>query len=114
MYCFQDWYDRLSLIDTQRAQFHTTMNAKIVRRRKTEWKAKFYFTCDPLAMAVAIDPTTAVDTDTKYCTVELHGQATRGQMVVDWMGKMGKSPNVNIVTKVDADKTMRFFENMLS
>ena len=110
---FQDWYEKISTMNTKKAQFHARMNTKIVIRRKNEYKAKFYFSCDPYAMACALDSSAALDVEAKYCSVELHGQATRGQMVVDWDSRMGNPPNVNVVKKVDADVVMRFFEHML-
>ena len=65
-------------------------------------------------MACVLDGSAAVEVEAKFCSVELHGQATRGQMVVDWDSRVGNPPNVNVVKKVDADDVMRFFGHMLS
>ena len=72
-----------------------------------------YHSCDPAAMAVAIDNTVALETNRKYCTVELSGTLTRGQMVVDWNGRLNKEPNVYIVTRVNLETVKRFYEEML-
>ena len=45
--------------------------------------------------------------------MELQGQLTRGQMVVDWRGKFGKEPNVDIVTKIDIEKVKKLYVKML-
>ena len=72
-----------------------------------------FYACDPVAMAIAIDNSVIIETDRKYCDVELKGELTRGQMVVDWNGFLKKEPNVNIITKVDLSIVKTFFEEML-
>ena len=62
-----------------------------------------YTTCDPLAMAVAIHPGIVTKERSVYATVELHGHLTRGQMVVDWRGHLGKKHNVMIVEEVNME-----------
>lgn len=40
----------------------------------------------------------------QYCTVELNGSYTRGQMVIDHVGLSGNVKNSVIVNKVDMDR----------
>ena len=72
-----------------------------------------YYSCDPTAMVVALDPTAVVKSETHYCSVELQGNYTRGQMVVDWRGISKRTPNVQIITDVDIQKIMKYYEAML-
>lgn len=60
-----------------------------------------YYTWDQLAAACTIDANVVCETRKAYASVELHGSSTRGQMVVDLNGDMGKSKNVLIVTRID-------------
>jgi len=60
-----------------------------------------FWAYDQLAMAIVVDPEIVVEAKEAYAVVELHGQLTRAQLVVDWSNKLGKTPNVRIVSRVD-------------
>lgn len=62
-----------------------------------------YLIPDPLAMALALRPELALETSHHYTVVELNGQYTRGQTVIDYMGRLHQPANVYHVTKVDID-----------
>lgn len=64
---------------------------------------------DPLAMAVALDPQMVVYAEQKHVEIELAGNFTRGQCVVDWTGLMERPANTEIVLEVNHQ---RFFEIM--
>ncbi|PQM44200.1 Pyrimidine-specific ribonucleoside hydrolase RihA [Mycobacterium talmoniae] len=64
---------------------------------------------DPLAAAVALDPE-LVSTRPATVDVELTGTLTRGMTVVDWTGRWGKEPNVDIGVSVDPDA---FFDRFI-
>ena len=64
---------------------------------------------DPLAMAVALEPEIVVQQESRVVDVELGGQLTRGQTVVDWFDLTGRSPNANLVQEVNKE---RFWELM--
>ena len=53
-----------------------------------------------MLMAVAIDEGIVTSSRHVFCTVELYGKYTRGQMVVDWDGCLGQKPNVYVVMDV--------------
>lgn len=59
---------------------------------------------DGLAMAVAIEPEIVQSAEKRYVTVELNGQHSRGQTVVDWMGRSGLTPNTTITGMVDPQR----------
>lgn len=55
-------------------------------------------------MAAAIDPRYVTQKSLHYATVELSGNFTRGQMVVDYGKKIvGKTPNVYLIDRVDIE-----------
>ena len=60
-----------------------------------------YEIADQFLMAVALDTNVCVESKVVYSDVELKGELTRAQMVVDWNKMFGKNPNVKIVTKLD-------------
>lgn len=46
-----------------------------------------------------------------YCTVELNGQHTRGQMVIDWQDQMKQKANVRLISSVDMEKVLRMLKD---
>lgn len=68
-----------------------------------------FYSCDPFAMGTFLDPSGIQETSKCYCTMELNGR-TRGQMVVDWDGKMGKTANVELILKYDLSKFRPLYE----
>ena len=61
-------------------------------------KVFFYFPC---SMFVCVHHQSA---EPVYATVELSGQLTRGQMVVDWDGLLQQPCNALVVKELDIDK----------
>ncbi|XP_054282348.1 pyrimidine-specific ribonucleoside hydrolase RihA-like isoform X1 [Macrosteles quadrilineatus] len=64
--------------------------------------------CDQAVAAIFLDPTIACEIDNVFATVELHGQHTRGQVVVGH--KFKREPNLAIVKSIDKE---RFTEQLL-
>ena len=52
---------------------------------------------DPIAMAVALDPSIATEIRRVHVAVELRGELTRGQTVVDHLGLTDRAANVDVV-----------------
>jgi inosine-uridine nucleoside N-ribohydrolase len=64
---------------------------------------------DPLALAVALEPAIIKRAERRYVEIELAGQLTRGQTVVDWYDQTGRPHNAHLILEVDRE---RFFELM--
>ena len=62
-----------------------------------------YLIPDPLAMALTLRPELALESFQHYTVVELNGQYTRGQTVIDYMDLLGQPANVTHVTRLDMD-----------
>ena len=60
-----------------------------------------YESADQLASAIALSPDIVIDSKRLYCTIELEGKHTRGQMICDWAGISKREPNVKVIMKVD-------------
>ncbi len=68
---------------------------------------------DPLAVAVALDPT-LVETRRATVDVETAGRLTTGATIADWRGQWGRLANTEVAVAVDAERFRRmFFEAMI-
>ncbi|MCL6537205.1 MAG: nucleoside hydrolase [Acidothermus sp.] len=56
---------------------------------------------DPLAMAIALDPSIVTESVARYVAVETGGEYTRGATVVDHHGVWKTAPNARVVLAVD-------------
>ncbi|XP_064612347.1 nucleoside hydrolase-like [Liolophura sinensis] len=108
-----DWFDQWKTTDTPKARFNFCIIKNGVNRIRNVLKILRYRSCDPVAMAVAVDSSLVLESETMFCTVELQGKVTRGQMVVDWQNSMGGIPNVTVVTKIDLERFAKLMETML-
>ncbi|MGB7975659.1 MAG: nucleoside hydrolase [Roseiarcus sp.] len=63
---------------------------------------------DPLAVAVALDPT-LVETRLAAVDVETAGRLTTGATVVDWRGQWGRLANTEVAVAVDAERFRSLF-----
>jgi purine nucleosidase len=68
---------------------------------------------DPLAVAVALDPT-LVETRRAAVDVETGGRLATGATVADWRGQWGRLANTEVAVSVDAERARKmFFDAML-
>jgi purine nucleosidase len=63
---------------------------------------------DPLAVAVALDPT-LVETRRAAVDVETSGRLTTGATIVDWRGQWGRLANAEVAVAVDAERFRGLF-----
>ena len=78
------------------------------------------FFCDPLTMAVAIDPSMITKSSLREGYVELTGKYTRGMTVVNWRRSDEKSinpckkpENLMIIEGIDMEKVQNLFLNSI-
>ncbi|XP_006819615.1 nucleoside hydrolase-like [Saccoglossus kowalevskii] len=98
------WFEDRATIGTEKAKFVTDTAWKLKKyfeERFSPGKTCPYFSWDSLAMIATVRKESVLESGKYFATVELAGNVTRGQMVVDWSNKLGKYPNVNIVKKMD-------------
>ena len=66
--------------------------------------------CDPIAVAVMLDPSVVAETTDRECYVEMHGNYTRGMLIVNWHSstishvRTEKNVNTKVITKLDLAK----------
>lgn len=68
---------------------------------------------DPIAMAVAIDPTLA-ETARRHVEVTIGDGIDRGQDVIDWHGVTGGEPNADVVTGVPRDAFVAMLHDLVA
>jgi purine nucleosidase len=102
-----DQVEALNSMGTAKAEFFR----RSIRHRylKQIPGVKMLFEPDPLAMAIALEPDIVTRAEARFVEVELDGEQTRGQVVVDWFDITGQPPNANLVLEINQE---RFFEMM--
>mmetsp|Transcript_17422 Transcript_17422/g.37632 ORF Transcript_17422/g.37632 Transcript_17422/m.37632 type:complete len:358 (+) Transcript_17422:73-1146(+) len=102
-------------LDTPKARFLAGINAKSYEKMKSPKRAApGWVTCDPVAVAVAVQPGLIKAVRSVYCEVEVQGSGiTRGMSVFDWRGSLGRPANVDLVTDIDIPAMLRMLEQSL-
>ena len=95
---------------TVRSEFLRTSGSDkwLERNQKDGYSARSAY-----AVAAAIDPSVALETEEVHATVELGGGLAHGMMSVDWDRAQGRSPNVQLVKALDLAKVQASLANMV-
>ncbi|MBL8093373.1 MAG: nucleoside hydrolase [Anaerolineales bacterium] len=101
---------RFFKLGTPRAEFFRRTNEKLITYVTEVLGREMLFAPDGLAMAVALEPEIVKHAEVRPVTIELHGRHTRGQTVIDWLGRGGKPANVEIVLEVDLQRFISLME----
>ena len=97
---FQEDYDELRREPSKTNQFLKAIEEKpVLSCHEQKWPT--YVPCDELVVAIATQSNVATSSINSFATVELHGEFTRGMMVIDWRGHLKRDNNVRIVTELD-------------
>jgi inosine-uridine nucleoside N-ribohydrolase len=105
-------------LDTPLARFTIDCNETALRANRELFGEPGISLPDPVAMAVALDPTTATRTSRHWVDVECEGTLTRGQTVVDelgvvkrglesttgWEWRGSREPNVTVCWAIDVPR----------
>jgi inosine-uridine nucleoside N-ribohydrolase len=63
-------------------------------------------------MSLVLEDNMITKSNMVFCTVELTGTLTRGQLVVDWKQHLEKKANVQLVTEYDVALFKVLYKNM--
>jgi purine nucleosidase len=107
-------FDELAQRPSDAGRFFRETTASTVAFLKQIRPEAGYLLPDPLAMAITLDSTLIRASERHHVTVELHGQHTRGQTIVDHLDLSGHEPKTVIITEIDTDGVYRLFERMLA
>jgi len=95
---------RLRAIGTPLAVFCVDIQKALTQFALTKTKLAGFDLPDPIAMAVAIDPTIATKTERRYVQIETGSELTVGETVVDQLGVTGKPPNATVVKEASRER----------
>ncbi len=109
-----DKFNQLCAIDTVNGRFFEKISGKTAQRLQHTYSRPAYLLPDPLAMAVTLQPDLIRESGKFFVTVELNGQHTRGQTVIDYNHMSGNAPNVHVVQALDTDGLHAMFVKALS
>ncbi len=104
----------LLAIDSMAARFFQAISESTMHFFEKNYPDVGYLLPDPLAMAITLQPDLIKKMASHFVAVELHGTNTRGQTVVDYVGRLGKQPNVRVVNEVDIDGVFNLFKRALA
>jgi purine nucleosidase len=104
-----DRVDALLANADARAKFYQSITHKTRAWTRASGRPKLLI-ADALAMAVALEPGIVKRAEGRHVAVEINGTLTRGATVVDWDGRLGKTPNAQIVLEVDQSR----FESLIA
>jgi purine nucleosidase len=107
-------FDNLCAIDTPNARFFERISSETRTRLKEVYKSQSYMLPDPLAMAITLNPDLIIESTHNFVTVELNGQHTRGQTVIDYRNRSDNTPNVHIIHRLDTVGVYQMFVDALS
>jgi len=69
---------------------------------------------DPIAMAIALDPTVATRTQRCFVAIETISVLCRGQSVIDHLHVMGREPNAEVVIEASRERFLRILFDAVS
>lgn len=69
---------------SERGDFIKTIVDPFVKRRREKFLERGFAICDPLAMAIALDPKLVVKSELRKITVETAGLHTRGTVLISF------------------------------
>ncbi len=100
-------------LESPRARFYKRISRKAVEYIKAYFGKTIFLAADGLALAVVLEPEIIQKYETHHVAIEIDGRYTRGQTLVDWDDRSGKTPNAQIIQEVDRDRFYKLMENAL-
>ncbi|MEM7114376.1 MAG: nucleoside hydrolase [Chloroflexota bacterium] len=105
--------NRWLAMETSKAKFFKQITEKGRHRALNILKRPSMFAADPLALAVLLEPDIVTKAEQHHIAVAMGDPVTRGQTVVDWRDRLGKSANANIILSVNDERFQALMEQGL-
>jgi len=105
-----DTFQSLLKYDNPRSRFLKNITEKALNKLKIYNNQSMSYSADPLAMAVLIEPEIVTESIERYVQIERFGSLSRGMTVVDWWGQYQKSPNAEIILRVEPHRIFELLE----
>lgn len=109
-----DQFDAMLNQPTQTAAFYRKISAKTLEFVRAGQGRDTMRSADALAMTVVVEPQAVRLSSTHHVAVELAGEHTRGQTVVDWDHRLGLPRNVNVIQEVEMNRFISLLTQALA
>jgi purine nucleosidase len=105
---------RLRAVGTPLASFCVDIQAALIKFATETSGLEGFDLPDPIAMAVAIDPSIVTESKRLFVAIETGGLWCRGQTVVDLLGVTGRNPNVDIVVEASRERFLQMLHEAVA
>ncbi|XP_050403119.1 nucleoside hydrolase [Patella vulgata] len=111
-----DFYEKWTNIATPKGTFNKKISRNSANRMLAEvtLRTPGYRSCDLFAMIAFIHSDVVLESAEASASIELKGELTRGQMVVDWDNRWSSRLNVVIYQTLDVEKIKHHMMNMFN
>lgn len=106
--------ERLRKIGTPLSSFCVNIQGTLIEYVKNITHLDGFDLPDPIAMAIALDPSIATETKKAFVSILLNDDFSRGQSVIDYVNATGNPPNAEIVLRADSLKFRNLLHQSLS
>jgi purine nucleosidase len=106
--------DRLRAVGTPLATFCVDIQAALIKFATETAGLDGFDLPDPIAMAVAIDPSVVTKSRRLFVGIETGGVWCRGQTVVDLLGVTGRNPNVEVVVEASRERFLEMLHESVT
>jgi purine nucleosidase len=106
-------FDALAATPTPIGRFFRAISSSGTNQRRQLPNSVGFLLPDPLAMAITLEPGLIRECTRHFVTVELQGNYTRGQTVIDYRGVSSQPPNVDIITELDTASVYALMQQAL-
>ena len=106
--------ERVRKIGTPLSSFCVNIQGTLIEYVKNITHLDGFDLPDPIAMAIALDPSIATETKKAFVSILLNDDFSRGQSVIDYVNATGNPPNAEIVLRADSLKFRNLLHQSLS
>jgi purine nucleosidase len=104
----------LRAIDTPLARFSVDIQRAVRQFALSTTRLEGFDLPDPIAMAIALDPSVATQTHRCYVAIETLSPLCRGQSIVDHVHVLGREPNAEVVLAASREQFLRILYDAVS
>lgn len=107
-------WEKIKNMKTRMSEFYISIYTHYRKFAKEKQKMSGNPHPDVITTAIAIDPSIATKVEKQYVDIENCDCLTRGMTVIDYLGVLGKEPNVNVVYEIDKERFLSLLYHLLS
>ena len=106
--------DMIATLGSERAKVAIECNRSAVEASRNLQAQTGMALADPVAMAVAIDPTIATDSRQCFVDIETVSERTRGMSIVDLNNVQRREKNANVCLEIDVARWKKLLRDSLT